>query len=92
MENEKETKLNDDFTQLSVDFRQLSSEFRAHEKVCEERWKSVHNEIREAKNNSNQDRSEIKESIRSIHRLIWTGGGALIMFLFGVLAIGNIGG
>lgn len=70
---------------------ELLLDFRSHEKVCEERWKTVYNEIRSAKDNSEKDRTEIKASILSIQRLIWTGGGALIILLAGSLMT-QIGG
>lgn len=70
---------------------ELLLDFRLHEKVCEERWKTVYNEIRSAKDNSEKDRTEIKASILSIQRLIWTGGGALIILLAGSLMT-QIGG
>lgn len=66
---------------------QLSYEFRMHEKICEERWKTVFNEIRTAKENSEKDRAEIKASIRQLHHLIWAGGGAVILFLAGALLL-----
>lgn len=81
----KETTVNSWRSFLEKD--QLSHEFRMHEKVCEERWKTVFNEIRAAKENSEKDRAEIKASIRQLHHLIWAGGGALILFLAGALLL-----
>ena len=69
---------------------ELRAEFEKHEAVCEERWKTVFNEIRSAKEDSKGRADEIKDSVQSLHRLVWAGGGAVILFLAGMLASGNI--
>lgn len=69
---------------------ELRIEFEKHEAVCEERWKTVFNEIRSAKEESKERSSEIKASVQSLHRLVWAGGGAVILFLAGMLASGSI--
>jgi len=69
---------------------ELRAEFEKHEAVCEERWKTVFNEIRSAKEESKERHGDIKSSVQSLHRLVWAGGGAVILFLAGMLASGNI--
>jgi len=69
---------------------ELRIEFERHEAVCEERWKTVFNEIRSAKEDSKGRTEEIKASVQSLHRLIWAGGGAVILFLAGIIVSGTI--
>lgn len=64
---------------------ELRAEFEKHEAVCEERWKTVFNEIRSAKEESKERHGDIKSSVQSLHRLVWAGGGAVILFLAGLL-------
>lgn len=63
----------------------LRAEFEKHEAICEERWKTVFNEIRSAKEESKERHGDIKSSVQSLHRLVWAGGGAVILFLAGLL-------
>ena len=69
---------------------ELRIEFERHEAVCEERWKTVFNEIRSAKEDSKGRTEEIKASVQSLHRLIWAGGGAVILFLAGIIVSGTM--
>jgi hypothetical protein len=66
----------------------LRAEFEKHEAVCEERWKTVFNEIRSAKAESKDRSNDLKASVESLHRLVWAGGGAVILFLSGMLFSG----
>ena len=68
----------------------LLTDFRTHEAVCEERWKTIFNEVRNASEDSRIRNKEMQESINRLHRLVWTVGGALILFLAGLVASGNI--
>ena len=68
----------------------LLTDFRTHEAVCEERWKTIFNEVRNASEDSRIRNKEMHESINRLHRLVWTVGGALILFLAGLVASGNI--
>lgn len=70
------------------EFQQLREDFIRHEAICEERWKTVFNEIREAKEEGRERWDEVRSYWAAIHRLIWAGGGALILFLAGLLAMG----
>jgi hypothetical protein len=67
----------------------LRAEFEKHEAVCEERWKTVFNEIRTAKAESKDRSNDLKASVESLHRLVWAGGGAVILFLSGIIAAGK---
>lgn len=69
---------------------ELRASFEIHEAVCEERWKTVFNEIRSAHTESKERHSDLKESVSSLHRLIWAGGGAVILFLAGMLISGSV--
>ena len=68
----------------------LLTDFRTHEAVCEERWKTIFNEVRNAAEDSRIRYKEMQQSIDKLHKLVWTVGGALILFLAGLLASGNI--
>ena len=69
---------------------ELKAEFEKHEAVCEERWKTIFNELREGKEESKERWAEVKVSVQSLHRLVWAGGGAVILFLAGMIAAGNV--
>ena len=64
--------------------------FEKHEAVCEERWKTIFNELRDGKEESKERWTEVKSTVQSLHRLVWAGGGAVILFLAGMLAAGNV--
>ena len=68
----------------------LLTDFRTHEAVCEERWKTIFNEVRNASEDSRIRYKEMQQSIDKLHKLVWTVGGALILFLAGLVASGNI--
>jgi len=68
----------------------LLTDFRTHEAVCEERWKTIFNEVKRASEDSRIRYKEMQQSIDKLHKLVWTVGGALILFLAGLLASGNI--
>jgi len=68
----------------------LLTDFRTHEAVCEERWKTIFNEVRNASEDSRIRYKEMQQSIDKLHKLVWTVGGALILFLAGLLASGNV--
>ena len=72
------------------DLNDLRVAFEKHEAVCEERWKTIFNELREGKEESKERWTEVKLSVQSLHRLVWAGGGAVILFLAGMLAAGNV--
>ena len=74
-------------TQQQNDFL---TDFRTHEAVCEERWKTIFNEVKKASEDSRIRYKEMQQSIDKLHKLVWTVGGALILFLAGLLASGNI--
>lgn len=71
-------------------FQQLKAAFEKHEAVCEERWKSMFNELRDYKDESRERNNEIRESVEALHSLVWRVGGAAILFLLGVLVSGVI--
>jgi hypothetical protein len=48
------------------------------------------NEIRSAKQESKERHGDIKSSVQSLHRLVWAGGGAVILFLAGIIAAGSV--
>ena len=68
----------------------LLTDFRTHEAVCEERWKTIFNEVRKASEDSRIRYKEMQPSNDKLHKLVWTVGGALILFLAGLLASGNV--
>jgi hypothetical protein len=72
------------------DLNDLKSAFLQHEAVCEERWKTIFNELRDGKEESKERWAEVKVSVQALHRLVWAGGGAVILFLAGMIAAGNV--
>jgi len=68
----------------------LKLAFAQHEAVCEERWKTIFNELRDGKEESKDRTEELKASINSLLHLVWAGGGALILFL-GSIVSGAVG-
>lgn len=76
--------------QSDYELQELKTEFEKHEAVCEERWKTIFNEVRDGKEESKRRYDLISSSINSIHKLLLTVAGALILFLAGVLATGNV--
>lgn len=72
------------------DLNDLKSAFLQHEAVCEERWRTIFNELRDGKEESKERWAEVKHSVQSLHRLVWTGGGAVILFLAGIIVAGNV--
>ena len=75
---------------MEEDLNNLRVAFEKHEAVCEERWKTIFNELREGKEESKERWAEVKLSVQSLHRLVWAGGGAVILFLAGMIAAGNV--
>ena len=47
------------------EFEELRTEFLRHEAICEERWKTVFNEIRDAKEQGNARWTEVRASFES---------------------------
>lgn len=72
------------------ELQELKAAFEVHEAVCEERWKTIFNELREGKEESKERGIEVKNSVNSLHRLVWGGGGAIILFLLGTLMKGEL--
>lgn len=68
----------------------LITDFRTHEAVCEERWKTIFNEVKKASEDSRIRNKEMHESINRLNRLVWIVGGAMILFLAGLVAKGNV--
>ena len=75
---------------LNKELQELVTDFRTHEAVCEERWKTIFNEVRDAACDSKDRNQELTESLNKLHRLVWSVGGALILFLAGIVVSGNI--
>ena len=75
---------------MEQDLNDLKSAFLQHEAVCEERWKTIFNELREGKEESKERWAEVKVSVQALHRLVWAGGGAVILFLAGMIAAGSV--
>ena len=69
---------------------ELNTAFLRHEAVCEERWKTIFNEVKDAKDEGRERWIEMKSAISSLNKLILTVGGAAIVFLLSVVASGNI--
>lgn len=70
---------------MENELEQLRSDFLRHEAVCEERWKTVFNEIRDAKEQGNNRWTEVRASFESAQRMLFAGSGALILFLLAVI-------
>ena len=64
-----------------TDLDALRSDFLRHEAICEERWKTVFNEIRDAKEQGDARWTEVRASFESAQRMLFAGSGALILFL-----------
>lgn len=67
----------------------LKAAFLQHEAVCEERWKTIFNEVKEGKEESRERWHEVQTSIHSLNKLVLSVGGAAIIFLLGVIVSGN---
>jgi hypothetical protein len=72
------------------ELQDLKIAFLQHEAVCEERWRTIFNELREGKEESKERWAEVKVSVLHLHRLVWAGGGALILFLTGMIMKGQL--
>jgi len=68
-----------------TDLDALRSDFLRHEAICEERWKTVFNEIRDAKEQGDARWTEVRASFESAQRMLFAGSGALILFLLAVI-------
>ena len=75
---------------VNKELQELVTDFRTHEAVCEERWKTIFNEVRDAASDSKDRNHDMKESLNKLHRLVWSVGGALILFLSGIVVSGNV--
>lgn len=75
---------------VNKELQELVTDFRTHEAVCEERWKTIFNEVRDAASDSKDRNQDMKESLNKLHRLVWSVGGALILFLSGIVVSGNV--
>lgn len=72
------------------DLNDLKTAFLQHEAVCEERWKTIFNEVKEGKEESRERWLDLQSSISSLNKLVLSVGGAAIVFLMGVVVSGNI--
>lgn len=72
----------------SQDLNDLKTAFLQHEAVCEERWKTIFNEVKEGKEESRERWQNIQSSIASLTKLVLSVGGAAIVFLMGVVISG----
>ena len=70
------------------DLNDLKTAFLQHEAVCEERWKTIFNEVRDAKEESRDRWDDLQNSIASLNKLVLSVGGAAIVFLMGVVVSG----
>lgn len=75
---------------LNKELHELVTDFRTHEAVCEERWKTIFNEVKDASSESKYRNSEMTKSIDKLHKLVLSVGGALILFLAGIIVSGTI--
>lgn len=72
------------------EFEELRTDFLRHEAICEERWKTVFNEIREAKEESKDRWAEVKASFASIQKMVLGASGAFILFLLAIIFEGML--
>ena len=72
------------------DLNELKTAFLQHEAVCEERWKTIFNEVKEGKEESRERWQDLQTSISSLNKLVLSVGGAAIVFLMGVVVSGNV--
>lgn len=72
------------------DLNELKTAFLQHEAVCEERWKTIFNEVKEGKEESRERWLDLQNSISSLNKLVLSVGGAAIVFLMGVVVSGNV--
>lgn len=70
------------------DLNDLKIAFLQHEAVCEERWKTIFNEVKEGKEESRERWSDLQTSISSLTKLVLSVGGAAIVFLMGIVISG----
>lgn len=64
----------------------LENEFAKHEAICEERWKTVFNKLEEFDERSTQRYEESKAEFGIYRRFAFSGMGAIILCLIGLLA------
>lgn len=61
--------------ELDERVRTIELEMASHEAQCEERWKTTFNRLQ-----------DIDESLQRIESRVMAGGGAIILFMLGLLA------
>lgn len=61
--------------ELDERVRTIEVEMASHEAQCEERWKTTFNRLQ-----------DIDESLQRIESRVMAGGGAIILFMLGLLA------
>ena len=61
--------------ELDERVRTIELEMASHEAQCEERWKTTFNRLQ-----------DIDESLQRIESSVMAGGGAIILFMLGLLA------
>ena len=70
------------------DLNELKAAFLQHEAVCEERWKTIFNEVKEGKEESRERWQDLQTSISGLNKLVLSVGGAAIVFLLGIVVSG----
>jgi hypothetical protein len=69
---------------------ELRKDFYRHEAVCEEKWKTVFNQLGEGIRDSKERHNDMRASLLYLQKLVLTTAGAIILFLAGVLVSGGI--
>jgi len=72
-----------------LDHEELKGAFETHEAVCEERWRTVFNKLEEFDERSTQRYEEHKQEFGTYRRFAFSGMGAIVLCLIGLLASGG---
>lgn len=72
-----------------MDHDELKSAFEKHEAVCDERWKIVFNKLEEFDERSTQRYEEHRQEFGVYRRFAFSGLGAIVLCLIGLLATGG---
>ncbi len=72
-----------------MDHDELKNAFEKHEAVCDERWKTVFNKLEEFDERSTQRYEEHKSEFGTYRRFAFSGLGAIVLCLVGLLASGG---
>lgn len=63
----------------------IAERIAGHEKECAERMKRIDERLADSARDRLEQRVELREGFRAIHRLLWAVAGGVILLLLGVV-------